>query len=128
MKLLEQNWKNTGRGVGVGLRLRTGRNLRSFLRIGGDSIKSIQVSSRLYQAGYKFEIKHLFKYPTISELVPYVEPVTRIAEQGEIKGRALLTPIQHWFSTRNTRNYTITIKRLCFIGKRDWMNPSFGKS
>lgn len=39
----------------------------------------------------------MFKYPTISELVPYVEPVTRIAEQGEIKGRALLTPIQHWF-------------------------------
>ncbi|MCU9591018.1 bacillomycin D non-ribosomal peptide synthetase BamC [Bacillus velezensis] len=68
-----------------------------FFELGGDSIKSIQVSSRLYQAGYKFEIKHLFKYPTISELVPYVEPVTRIAEQGEIKGRALLTPIQHWF-------------------------------
>lgn len=55
------------------------------------------MSSRLYQAGYKFEIKHLFKYPTISELVPYVEPVTRVAEQGEIKGPALLTPIQHWF-------------------------------
>ncbi|MED4786968.1 amino acid adenylation domain-containing protein [Bacillus atrophaeus] len=68
-----------------------------FFELGGDSIKSIQVSSRLYQAGYKFEIKHLFKYPTISELVPYVEPVTRIAEQGEIKGQALLTPIQHWF-------------------------------
>ncbi|WP_412094192.1 amino acid adenylation domain-containing protein [Bacillus atrophaeus] len=68
-----------------------------FFELGGDSIKSIQVSSRLYQAGYKFEIKHLFKYPTISELVSYVEPVTRIAEQGEIKGQALLTPIQHWF-------------------------------
>ncbi|MCY8881064.1 amino acid adenylation domain-containing protein [Bacillus spizizenii] len=68
-----------------------------FFELGGDSIKSIQVSSRLYQAGYKFEIKHLFKYPTISELVPYVEPVTRVAEQGEIKGPAFLTPIQHWF-------------------------------
>ncbi|MEG7378138.1 amino acid adenylation domain-containing protein [Bacillus subtilis] len=68
-----------------------------FFELGGDSIKSIQVTSSLYQAGYKLEIKHLFKYPTISELVPYVESVTRIAEQGEIKGQALLTPIQHWF-------------------------------
>ncbi|MBY8914303.1 amino acid adenylation domain-containing protein [Bacillus sp. YC2] len=68
-----------------------------FFELGGDSIKSIQVTSNLYQAGYKLEIKHLFKYPTISELVPYVESITRIAEQGEIKGQALLTPIQHWF-------------------------------
>ncbi|MCC9024179.1 non-ribosomal peptide synthetase [Bacillus nakamurai] len=68
-----------------------------FFELGGDSIKSIQVTSNLYEAGYKLEIKHLFKYPTISELVPYVESITRIAEQGEIKGQALLTPIQHWF-------------------------------
>ncbi|KAA6451959.1 non-ribosomal peptide synthetase [Bacillus swezeyi] len=68
-----------------------------FFELGGDSIKSIQVTSSLYQAGYKLEIKHLFKYPTISELVPYVESATRIAEQGEIKGQTLLTPIQHWF-------------------------------
>ncbi|WP_406620488.1 amino acid adenylation domain-containing protein [Bacillus atrophaeus] len=68
-----------------------------FFELGGDSIKSIQVTSSLYQAGYKLEIKHLFKYQTISELVPYIESVTRIAEQGEIKGQALLTPIQHWF-------------------------------
>ncbi|MCP3774858.1 amino acid adenylation domain-containing protein [Paenibacillus sp. MZ04-78.2] len=68
-----------------------------FFQLGGDSIKSIQVTSRLYQAGYKFEIKHLFKYPTIAELIPYVEPVTRLAEQGEIRGTVALTPIQRWF-------------------------------
>lgn len=37
-----------------------------FFELGGDSIKSIQVSSRLHQAGYKLEIRDLFKYPTIS--------------------------------------------------------------
>ncbi|AHD05677.1 nonribosomal peptide ligase subunit [Paenibacillus larvae subsp. larvae DSM 25430] len=75
--------------------------LDNFFELGGDSIKSIQVTSRLYQAGYKFEIKYLFKYPTISGLVPYIKPVSRIAEQGEIKGDALLTPIQHWFFDQN---------------------------
>ncbi|NTU26696.1 amino acid adenylation domain-containing protein [Bacillus tequilensis] len=71
-----------------------------FFELGGDSIKSIQVTSSLYQAGYKLDIKHLFKHPTISGLAPFIEPVTRIAEQGEIKGRTLLTPIQHWFFAR----------------------------
>ncbi|MEC1926800.1 condensation domain-containing protein, partial [Bacillus velezensis] len=71
-----------------------------FFELGGDSIKSIQVTSSLYQAGYKLDIKHLFKHPTISGLAPFIEPVTRIAEQGEIEGRTLLTPIQHWFFAR----------------------------
>ncbi|WP_367387461.1 amino acid adenylation domain-containing protein [Bacillus vallismortis] len=68
-----------------------------FFELGGDSIKSIQVTSSLYQSGYKLDIKHLFKHPTIAGLVPFIEPVTQIAEQGEIKGPTLLTPIQHWF-------------------------------
>ncbi|KAF1677374.1 non-ribosomal peptide synthetase [Bacillus sp. SKDU12] len=68
-----------------------------FFELGGDSIKSIQVTSSLYQSGYKLDIKHLFKHPTIAGVAPFAEPVTRIAEQGEIKGRSLLTPIQHWF-------------------------------
>ncbi|MEC3841317.1 non-ribosomal peptide synthetase [Bacillus amyloliquefaciens] len=71
-----------------------------FFELGGDSIKSIQVTSSLYQAGYKLDIKHLFKHPTISRLAPFAEPVTRIAEQGEMKGQALLTPVQHWFFAR----------------------------
>ncbi|MCM3738621.1 phosphopantetheine-binding protein, partial [Bacillus cytotoxicus] len=42
-----------------------------FFELGGDSIKSIQVTSSLYQAGYKLDIKHLFKHPTISRLAPF---------------------------------------------------------
>ncbi|AVF26547.1 non-ribosomal peptide synthase/polyketide synthase [Paenibacillus larvae] len=75
--------------------------LDNFFDLGGDSIKSIQVSSRLYQKGYKIDMKHLFKYPTIAGLSPYVESIGRLAEQGEIKGRASLTPIQHWFFEQN---------------------------
>ncbi|MFC0210897.1 amino acid adenylation domain-containing protein [Paenibacillus chartarius] len=78
----------TGRPIGV---------LDNFFELGGDSIKSIQVTSRLYQAGYKLEIKHLFKYPTVAELSPHLQPIARRAEQGEAKGDTPLTPIQRRF-------------------------------
>ncbi|WP_345760849.1 amino acid adenylation domain-containing protein, partial [Bacillus sp. PBIB7] len=75
--------------------------LDNFYDLGGDSIKSIQVSSRLFQAGYKVEMKHLLKYPTIAQLSGYVECITSVAEQGEITGAAPLTPIQSWFFEEN---------------------------
>ncbi|MGF7533043.1 amino acid adenylation domain-containing protein [Bacillus mexicanus] len=68
-----------------------------FFDFGGDSIKSIQVSSRLYQAGYKVDMKHLFKSPAIADLSQFVEPIGRMADQEEVKGSTNLTPIQHWF-------------------------------
>nr|AFG19378.1 bacillomycin D synthetase B [Bacillus amyloliquefaciens] len=71
--------------------------LDNFFDFGGDSIKSIQVSSRLYQAGYKVDMKHLFKHPSIAELSQFVAPVSRVADQGEVNGGTKLTPIQHWF-------------------------------
>ncbi|MFC9774498.1 amino acid adenylation domain-containing protein [Paenibacillus chitinolyticus] len=71
-----------------------------FFELGGDSIKSIQVSSRLHQAGYKLEIRDLFKYPTIAQLSLHVKPVARTVDQGEVTGAAVLTPIQQWFFER----------------------------
>ncbi|QDY82829.1 amino acid adenylation domain-containing protein [Paenibacillus polymyxa] len=69
----------------------------NFFDLGGDSIKSIQVSSRLFQAGYQVSMKQLFKYPTVVLLSQHVEPISRNIEQGEVTGSATLTPIQHWF-------------------------------
>ena len=71
--------------------------LDNFFELGGDSIKSIQVSSRLYQAGYQVQMDHLFKNPTIASLIPYVQPISTLSEQGIITGKVMLTPIQHWF-------------------------------
>ncbi|WP_036667193.1 non-ribosomal peptide synthetase, partial [Paenibacillus sp. UNC217MF] len=68
-----------------------------FFELGGDSIKAIQVASRLLQAGYKVEMKDLFRYPVVSELSSQMTAVTRRAEQGEVHGPVLLTPIQRWF-------------------------------
>ncbi len=43
------------------------------------------------------EIKDLFQYATIAELSPHIKQNLRIADQGEVKGKVSLTPIQHWF-------------------------------
>ncbi|MEE4565971.1 non-ribosomal peptide synthetase, partial [Paenibacillus polymyxa] len=57
--------------------------LDNFFDLGGDSIKAIQVSSRLLQAGYKLDMKDLFQYPSISLLSGHVQKVSRTADQGE---------------------------------------------
>lgn len=40
----------------------------NFFRIMGNSIKAIQIVSRMYKAGYKISIRNIFTYPTIREL------------------------------------------------------------
>nr|WP_127511001.1 condensation domain-containing protein [Paenibacillus thiaminolyticus] len=57
--------------------------------------------SRLMQAGYKLDMKDLFRYPAAAQLSDHIAPVSRIAEQGEIQGAVPLTPIQHWFAERD---------------------------
>lgn len=71
--------------------------LDHFFELGGDSIKSIQVSSRMQQAGYKMDIRDMFKYPTIEQLSPHLAVVRRKAEQGEESGEVELTPILSWY-------------------------------
>ncbi|SCW86107.1 non-ribosomal peptide synthase domain TIGR01720/amino acid adenylation domain-containing protein, partial [Paenibacillus tianmuensis] len=69
----------------------------NYFELGGDSIKSLQVSSKLYQNGYKLEIRDLFQNPTIGGLSPYVQRITRVADQGESIGAVELTPVKWWF-------------------------------
>ncbi len=77
-------------------RERVGVN-ENFFMIGGDSIKSIQIISRLNNAGYKLEMKDLFQYPEISQLASRVKKVERRADQSPVTGPVPLTPIQRHF-------------------------------
>ncbi|MGX1572818.1 amino acid adenylation domain-containing protein, partial [Paenibacillus terrae] len=76
--------------------------LDNFFDLGGDSIKAIQVSSRLLQAGYKLEMKDLFQYPSVSLLSGHVHKVSRTADQRAVSGAVKLTPIQQWFFEQST--------------------------
>jgi amino acid adenylation domain-containing protein/non-ribosomal peptide synthase protein (TIGR01720 family) len=73
-----------------------------FFRMGGDSILSIQLSSRLKNAGLECAVKDLFKNPTVAKLAEHLSSGTEkevavIAEQGILEGAFDLLPIQEWF-------------------------------
>jgi aryl carrier-like protein len=68
-----------------------------FFMIGGDSIKSIQVISRMRKAGYKVEMRDIFRYPTIARLAPQVKRTECFADQAAVIGTVPLTPIQEAF-------------------------------
>ncbi|MCY9111828.1 amino acid adenylation domain-containing protein [Bacillus atrophaeus] len=76
----------------------------NFFLIGGDSIKAIQIAANLNKYDLKFDIKDIFKFPTITELSPYVKTQKIKAEQGEVTGHVPLTPIQHWFFDHQFEN------------------------
>lgn len=73
----------------------------NFFYLGGDSIKAIQVSSRLLKQGYRMEIKDLFETPTIKGISRHVKIAQRKISQGSVKGTVKQTPIQRWFFEQN---------------------------
>ncbi|WP_139487922.1 non-ribosomal peptide synthase/polyketide synthase [Brevibacillus dissolubilis] len=74
----------------------------NFFAIGGDSIKALQIISRLAKAGLKLQMRDLFANPTIRTLSKYVkeEKKDRTANE-QVTGEVLLTPIQQRYFERN---------------------------
>ena len=68
----------------------------NFFEIGGDSIKAIQVISRLGSFDLKSEIRHLFESPTIAGFARHLGQASDVVEQTQVIGALPLTPIQHW--------------------------------
>jgi amino acid adenylation domain-containing protein/non-ribosomal peptide synthase protein (TIGR01720 family) len=72
----------------------------NFFEIGGDSIKSIQISAKLRKKTYRLEGRDLFLNPTIQRLAAHVKPLhqaLRPIPQGIVTGEVPLTPVQKWF-------------------------------
>lgn len=72
-----------------------------FFKIGGDSILSIQVSSKLRKAGINCSVRDIFMSKTIRQLITTLEDIKStneiISEQGNLHGEFELLPIQKWF-------------------------------
>jgi len=86
----------------------------NFFALGGDSIKALQLSSRLNKQGYRVEIKDLFSSPTIAGLSECVVQEQADGEAGVIMGDAKLMPIQvHYFAQqyeeRHHRNQAVML-------------------
>ncbi len=72
-----------------------------FFRIGGDSILSIQLASKLRAAGFACSIKTLFECRTVQSLAQAISAHNALsiidAEQGVLEGSFGLLPIQQYF-------------------------------
>jgi non-ribosomal peptide synthase protein (TIGR01720 family) len=69
----------------------------NFFELGGDSIKAIQIISRLYRHGLQTEVKDIFQFATIAELSKRVRQINLAIDQSPVKGIVPLTPIQREF-------------------------------
>nr|WP_278044644.1 condensation domain-containing protein [Paenibacillus solani] len=70
----------------------------NFFELGGDSIKAIQIVSRLNSEGLKLAVRDMFTHPTIEEVSRYLQVATQAAaEEGTVEGEVALSPIQRWF-------------------------------
>ena len=86
----------------------------NFFSVGGDSIKSIQISARVRKAGYSIAVQDLLAYPYIEQLANRMKLEVLMADQGEIVGSAALTPIQQWYfngpvENKNHFNFSVLL-------------------
>ncbi|SDZ30514.1 non-ribosomal peptide synthase domain TIGR01720/amino acid adenylation domain-containing protein, partial [Lysobacter sp. yr284] len=70
----------------------------SFFRLGGDSIRSLQVVARLRERGYAVTPKLMYQFQSAAELAPHLAPLQAApAETAPLVGEVDLSPIQRWF-------------------------------
>ncbi|WP_243649493.1 amino acid adenylation domain-containing protein [Baia soyae] len=74
-----------------------------FYQLGGDSIKAIQIASKLKQVGLKVRAKDILAHSAIHEMVACVEldQNEQRIEQGAVDGEIPLSPIASWFFTQS---------------------------
>ncbi|MGZ7444128.1 amino acid adenylation domain-containing protein [Paenibacillus sp. TH7-28] len=92
-EILAKTWETVLKAERVGIK-------DNFLNLGGDSIKAIQVVSRLHDYKLKLQLKDLFEHPVIEELSACVKSAEHVADQGTVTGEFMPTPIQSWFFER----------------------------
>ncbi|MFA6539322.1 MAG: amino acid adenylation domain-containing protein [Negativicutes bacterium] len=76
----------------------------NFLQMGGDSIKAIQVVSRLKRKGYVAEVKWLLKKPVLCDFAATIASSNVVEQHHPVSGEVALSPIQKWFFEQNIPN------------------------
>lgn len=72
----------------------------NYFVLGGDSIKALQIVSRLRKHGCRLALKDIFQFPTIGRLAPRINEGSVAAVRLPAVGRVPLTAIQSWFFTQ----------------------------
>ena len=68
-----------------------------FFKIGGDSIKAIQMVSRLQEIGLTIDMRNIFLFPILEEMSQNLKPIEQSTGIDNSWGEVDLLPIQKWF-------------------------------
>lgn len=108
-KILVQVWEEVLKREAISVK-------DNYYNLGGDSIKSIQIISKLKQKGYSLTLLNLFNNPIVEDLAQYIEVSNKIIDQSEVAGAVELTPIQSYFfndsifKAHNYYNQSVVLK------------------
>lgn len=80
----------------------------NFFKLGGDSIKALQVCARLKQRGFETTVREMFEHQTLGELSARVRKDVRAIDQGPVEGEITWTPIQQWFFSQSLESHHLT--------------------
>lgn len=71
----------------------------NFFEMGGDSIKAVQIVSRLHERGISVQAKDILTYHTIEQLMTNgkFSFSKQSIDQGVVSGTKAMTPIESWF-------------------------------
>lgn len=71
----------------------------NFFALGGDSIKAVQIASRLHEQGIALQVKDILTYHTIEQISRHTHEIngTQTYNQGIIEGDIEAWPIISWF-------------------------------
>ncbi|KAB8151547.1 amino acid adenylation domain-containing protein [Kordia sp. TARA_039_SRF] len=90
----------------------------NYFNLGGDSIKSIQIISRLNQKGYRLRVREVMSTPILEDLAKRIQKNTKEISQSVVEGSVLLTPIQQGlFSATEIQNPTHYNQSVCLKAK-----------
>ncbi len=103
----------------------------NFYELGGDSIKALQISSRLYNVGINLEVNDILSYPTVMKMTFAIEKITTDNSNLPqfVEGKKVLTPIDNWFLNQNLavpEHYCQSVL-LTFSGRinEEYLNATF---
>jgi non-ribosomal peptide synthase protein (TIGR01720 family) len=69
----------------------------NFFHLGGDSIKALQISSRLHAKGYLIHAMEIFNHPSIAALASAIKPNARHTGMASFEGAFPMTPVYQYF-------------------------------
>lgn len=76
----------------------------NFYHLGGDSIKAIQMTSKLSEKGFKIRVKDILDNPIIEKMALFVDEKHKSIEQKISKGSIKNTPIVSWFLSQEFKH------------------------